>query len=410
MAELPKIISVDDHVVEPPHVWQEYLPTKHRAKGPRVERATWGDFRLKPGARYDQEIVEDGQPGDYWIYEDRIIYVQKRFVAIPLEATPGGDVTKFDPSCMDMIAMTYDEMRPGCYDPKERKKDLEIAGCDGSLPFPTFPRFCGQTFLEGEDKELGLACVEAYNNWMIDEWCGDSDGFNIPLCLIPMWDAELAAKEVERIAKKGAHAICFSEIPTHLGLPSIHTGFWDPLFAACDANAVTICMHIGSSSRMPSASPDAPAGVNGVLAFNNAMASMADWLYSGLLQRFGNLKLAYSEAQIGWIPYALERADTVWDKHDAWIHQRSSGRLPNPPSSVYPGRIFGCFTADDTGLRLIDQVGEDNICFETDYPHTDTSWPNTVPYIQHFRDFLTDEQIYKCLRGNAINMLSLDRV
>src|SRR5262249_15596352 len=154
------------------------------------------------------------------------------------------------------------------------------------------------------------------------------DGFNIPLCLIPLWDPQLAAKEVERIADKGAHAICFSEIPTHLGLPSIHTGHWDPVFAACNDRSVTLCMHIGSSSKMPVASPDAPAGVGGVLAFNNAMASMADWLYSAILQRFTNLKLAYSEAQIGWIPYALERADTVWDKHDAWIHQRSSGRLP----------------------------------------------------------------------------------
>ncbi len=128
MADLPKIISVNDHVVEPPHVWQTYLPQRFREKGPRVERGTWGDFRLRPGAVYDQQQVEGGQPGDYWVYEDRVIYVQKRFVAIPLDATPGGDVSKFDSSVMDMIAMTYDEMRPGCYDPKARKQDLELAG------------------------------------------------------------------------------------------------------------------------------------------------------------------------------------------------------------------------------------------------------------------------------------------
>jgi predicted TIM-barrel fold metal-dependent hydrolase len=408
MAELPKIISVDDHVVEPPHVWQTYLPKKLREKGPRVERGTWGDFRLRPGAVYDQQQVEGGQPGDYWVYEDRVIYVQKRFVAIPLDATPGGDVSKFDSSVMDMIAMTYDEMRPGCYDPKARKEDLAIAGCDGSLPFPTFPRFCGQTFLEANDKDLAVACVEAYNDWMIDEWCGDSDGFNIPLCLIPMWDADLAAKEVERIAAKGCRAICFSEIPTHLGLPSIHTGAWDPLFARCNDNGVTLCMHIGSSSKMPIASPDAPPGVAGVLQFNNSMASLADWLYSGVLVRFPKLKLAYSEGQIGWIPYALERADTVWEHHDAWI--KAKERVPEPPSTYYAGRIFGCFTSDDHGLRNIDAVGEDNVCFETDYPHTDTTWPNTVPFIEKFRELLTDEQLYKVLRGNAIRMLDLDRV
>jgi predicted TIM-barrel fold metal-dependent hydrolase len=405
--ELPKIISVDDHVVEPPHVWQNYLPTKYREKGPRVERGTWGDFRLKPGAVYDQKQVEGGQPGDFWIYEDRVIYVQKRFVAIPLDATPGGDVSKFDSSVMDMIAMTYDEMRPGCYDPKERKKDLELAWCDGSLPFPTFPRFCGQTFLEGNDKDLGLACVEAYNDWMIDEWCGDSDGFNLPLCLIPMWDATLAAAEVRRIAAKGCRAICFSEIPTHLGLPSIHSGHWDPLFADCNELGVTLCMHIGSSSKMPVASPDAPPGVAGVLQFNNSMASLADWLYSGVLVRYPKLKLAYSEGQIGWIPYALERADIVWEHHDAWI--KAKQRIPEPPSTYYKGRIYGCFTADDHGLKNIDAVGEDNVCFETDYPHTDTTWPDTKPFIEKFREYLTEEQLYKVLRGNAIRMLELDR-
>src|SRR5947208_16609582 len=239
MDEVPKIVSVDDHVVEPRHVWQSYLPARFREKGPRVERGTWGEFRQRPGAVYDQQQVEDGRPGDYWVYENRIIYVHKRFVAIPLDATPGGDLSKFDPSGMDMTAITYEEMRPGCYDPKARKEDLEIAGCDGSLPFPTFPRFCGQTFLEGNDKELGLACIEAYNNWMIDEWCGDRDGVNIPLCLIPLWDADLSAKEVVRIESKGCHAICFSEIPTHLGLPSIPAGYWDPLFAACNELRVT---------------------------------------------------------------------------------------------------------------------------------------------------------------------------
>ena len=88
--------------------------------GPKVERGTWGDFRLLPGAAYDQKQVEGGQPGDYWVYDGKLIYVQKRFVAIPLDATPDGDLKRFDNTVMDMIAMTYDEMRPGCYDPKAR--------------------------------------------------------------------------------------------------------------------------------------------------------------------------------------------------------------------------------------------------------------------------------------------------
>lgn len=167
-------------------------------------------------------------------------------------------------------------------------------------------------------------------------------------------------------------------------------------------------MHIGSSSTDPIASPDSPAGVGGTLAFNNSMASMADYLFSGKLIEFPKLKLAYSEGQIGWIPYALERADTVWDQHDSWQHSKE--RIPNPPSSYYYGRIFGCFTADRVGLKNLDLVGEDNICFETDYPHTDTTWPYSREYAEKMVADLDDAVAYKVLRGNAIKMLELDRV
>jgi predicted TIM-barrel fold metal-dependent hydrolase len=407
MVELPKIISVDDHVVEPAHVWQTWLPQRFREKGPRIEQGRFSGFVHKSGARYDNIQDPEGDPGDYWVYEDRLIYVHKKFVAIPLEATPDGDVSRFDRSVMEMTPVTYEGMRPGCYDRDARIADFELNWVDGSLPFPTFPRFCGQTFMEGDDMELGLACVQAYNDWMVEEWCEPSGGFNIPLMIIPLWDADLAAAEVERNAARGVHAVCFSEIPTRLKLPSIHTGEWDPFFAACNANQVTICMHVGSSSTNPAASPDSPPAVGGTLAFNNAMASMADWLFSGKLIEFPDLKLAYSEGQIGWIPYALERADTVWEHHDAWMHTKET--IPEPPSSYYWGRIFGCFTADHHGLANLDAVGRDNICFETDYPHTDTTWPNSREYAEKMTAGLSDEMTYKVLRGNAIDMLSLDR-
>ncbi|MBV9934526.1 MAG: amidohydrolase [Actinobacteria bacterium] len=407
--DLPKIISVDDHVVEPPHVWQTWLPEKHREKGPRVERKKWGDFKLTPGAKYEMAEDPDGLWGDAWYYEDRLVYVHKRFVAIPQASTiDTADGVQFDRSQMIMKALTYDDMRPGCWDRDARIKDMELNWVDGSLPFPTFPRFCGQTFYEGEDKELGLACVRAYNDWMVEEWCGPSGGMNIPLCLIPLWDVDAAAAETQRNADRGVRAICFSELPHHLKLPTIHTGYWDPLLRVCNDTGVTICMHIGSSSTSPAASPDAPAGVGGTLAFNNSMASMADWLFSAKLIEFPKLKLAYSEGQIGWIPYALERADTVWEQHDSWQHSKE--RIPEPPSTYYYGRIYGCFTADHHGLASLDEVGPDNICFETDYPHTDTTWPDSLPYVQQMLAGYSDEVAYKVLRGNAIRMLELDRV
>jgi predicted TIM-barrel fold metal-dependent hydrolase len=190
-------------------------------------------------------------------------------------------------------------------------------------------------------------------------------------------------------------------------LPSIHTGYWDPFFAVCEETRTVVCMHIGSSSKMPTASPDAPPATNIMLSFNNSMASLADFLFSGVLVRFPTLKLAYSEGQIGWIPYALERADNTWKYHD-W--SGASRTIPEPPSTYYRGRIFGCFTNDQHGLRSIDEVGVDNVCFETDYPHTDTTWPDSREVVSEMVAGLTDEQIYKVLRGNAIRMLDLDRV
>jgi predicted TIM-barrel fold metal-dependent hydrolase len=402
------IISVDDHVVEPPHLWQDRLPAKLREKGPRVERARWGDIVLGAGASYKQEMTDDGRWGDYWVYEDRLIYLHKRHVTIPLVATPDGDLARFDRSKLSLDAITYEEMRPGCYQPKPRIDDLALSGVDGSLAFPTFPRFCGQTFLEGNDLELGLACVRAYNDWMIEEWCADSDGHLIPLCLMPLWDVELAVAEIRRNAEHGAHAVCFSEIPPHLKLPSIHTGYWDPMFAVCEETRTTVCMHIGSSSKMPAASPDAPPTTETMLGFYNSMASLGDYLFSGVLVRFPQLKLAYSEGQIGWIPYALERADNVWEYHSGWTGSKE--KIPERPSSYYRGRVFGCFTTDRHGVASIAEVGEDNICFETDYPHTDTTWPFAREEAARMTAALTDDQRYKVLRGNEIRMLELDRV
>ncbi len=168
-----------------------------------------------------------------------------------------------------------------------------------------------------------------------------------------------------------------------------------------------LCMHIGSSSKMPAASPDAPASTSIMLSFNNSMASLADFIFSGVLVRYPELKLAYSEGQIGWIPYALERADTTWEFHSNWTHAKET--IPERPSTYYRGRIFGCFTNDAFGMKSIDDVGEDNVCFETDYPHTDTTWPFVQEEVERMTASLTDAQRYKVLRGNAIRMLDLDR-
>ena len=393
--DFPKIVSVDDHVVEPAHVWERWLPAKHRDKAPRIERRGIGTMRHVGGGTYEQTFDPDGPQADCWVYED-LVYIHKRHVA----------AVGFDRDDMTMSPMTYDEMRPGCYEPKARVDDMELNWVEASLSFPSFPRFCGQTFLEAKDRELAEACVYAYNDWMVDEWCGDSGGRLIPLPIIPLWDVELAAAEVRRNAARGAHAVCFSEIPAVLGLPSIHTGDWDPFFAACAETRTVVCMHIGSSSKMPATSADAPVAVAATLSFGNAMSSLTDFLFSGVLVRFPDLKLAYSEGQIGWIPYILERADDVWLEHRAWGGVRDI--VPEPPSTYYYRQVFGCFFRDRHGIESLQTVGVDNTTFETDYPHTDSTWPHTKQVAQELMAGLPDDVVYKLVRGNAIRMLELD--
>ena len=178
-----------------------------------------------------------------------------------------------------MKGITYEDMRPGSYSQKERLEDMDDNHIEASLCFPTFPRFCGQTFTEAQDKELALLCVEAYNDYQVEEWCAGTGGRLVPLIIVPLWDAHLAAAEVRRNAERGVRAVCFSEIPAYLGLPSIHDpdNYWDPFFAACDETSMVVNMHIGSSSKMPSTSPDAPAAV-GLLAHPHQRRAVDDRL------------------------------------------------------------------------------------------------------------------------------------
>jgi predicted TIM-barrel fold metal-dependent hydrolase len=395
----PKIISVDDHVMEPPGVWQDRLPERFKANGPRQVRRKIAEMTFVGGVFSYREANEgeDGTWCDWWLYDD-LQYPLTRLMAAA--GYPRDEVT--------VSPITMDDMRKGCWDPKARLADMDVNHTEVSLSFPTFPRFCGQTFLERQDKELADLCVKAYNDWMFDEWCAGSDGRLVPLPIIQLWDAELAAAEVRRNADRGGHAVCFTEIPPFLGLPSVHdaNGYWDPFFAACADTETVVCMHIGSSSKMPSTSPDAPPAVGSTLTYMNAAMSMTDFLMSGLFERFPKLEVAYSEGQIGWIPYILERADAVWEENRAW--GGVADKVKKKPSEYYYEHIYGCFFADAHGLKSIDSVGVDNITFETDYPHSDSTWPDTLEVAMKIMEGLDDETITKIVRTNAIRMLRLD--
>jgi predicted TIM-barrel fold metal-dependent hydrolase len=397
MSEFPKIVSVDDHVVEPPETWSSRLPQKYADVGPRIIYAPAGEVVFKGGKLTITPGKGDGPKAAFWFYEDLKRPLMRLDAAV---GYPRDDV--------DLRLVGYDDMRKGAWSVPERLADMDTNWIESSLCFPTFPRFCGQTFTEAKDKELADLCVKAYNDFMVEEWCAPSEGRLIPLCIIQLWDANLAAQEVRRNAARGVRAVCFSEIPPFLGLPSIHDpeNYWDPFFAACEETGTVINMHIGSSSKMPSTSADAPPAVGSTLTFANSAYSLVDWLMSGVFTRFPKLTIAYSEGQIGWIPYVLERADIVWEENRGWGGVADT--VLEPPSELFRKHVYGCFFNDAHGLKALDEIGVDNVTYESDYPHSDSTWPDTRALAEEHMKELSADVIEKIVRGNAIRMLGLD--
>lgn len=397
--QMPNMISVDDHVMEPPDLWASRLPKKYLDAGPHVVREKGVRVGKKHWRRDDE-----GQWADIWHYEDLSIM-------IPLDLAISGKTQA------DLLprAITFDEIRPGCWKNKDRVADMTLDNVDASVCFPNVPsRFCGQTYSEGDDLELGLLCVRAYNDWMIDEWCaGDGYGRLIPLTIVPLWDGKLAADEVRRCAGKGSFAVAFSESPFGLGFKSVHTGEWEPFFAACEETETTVCIHIGSSSRVAKSSPDSPDdkfGQVSPLAFQYGMHSLVDLVLSGTLERYPRLKIAYSEANVGWMPYIMERLDMLWErrKDDPDL----ALKLNAPPAASIRDRIFGCLVDDAVGVATRDfGLGIDQLTFESDYPHGNSAWPNTIKLGAEIclQTNLNAEEIYKFMRGNAVRAFGLER-
>jgi len=390
--ELPQFISVDDHVLEKPTLWTERLPKKYQDAAPHYERRRVGTTKWSQGSFITIED-ESAAEHDVWVFGDVVKPIRRNIAAAGLQREE-----------MDLNPISFDTLRPGVYDANARLADMTANHTEVSLCFPQMIRFCGQEFSEIADRELGLLCIQAYNDWIYEEWCATDRARLAQLTIVPLWDAELAAAEVRRNAARGAHAVAFSENPWVLGFQSIHSGYWDPFFRACEETNGTVCMHIGSSSKMATVSPDALPAVGTALSSLNSMGSLAEFLFSGVLERFPGLRLAYSESEAGWIPYQLERADVVWSEHRGWV----GVTMKTPPSELYYKQVYVCSVHDSFALRNLKDVGEDNITFEVDYPHTDSTFPETEGWARKITAGLTEDQTYKFLRGNAIRMLSLD--
>jgi len=335
------LVSVDDHICEPAGMFAAHVPDRYRDRAPRVVEEEGGSLQ--------------------WYYGD----IRGRNLGLNAVAGKSPEMFNVDPT-------RYEDMRPGCYDVHERVKDMSAGGVLACMCFPSFPSFSGRLFLGTDDKDLALAVVQAYNDWHIDEWAGTYPGRFIPMALPVLWDPELCAAEIRRVAAKGCHSVTFTENPNTLGLPSFHNAHWDPMWRALVEEGTILNVNLGSSGQLAVTAPDAPIDVMITLQPMNICAAAADLVWSRVFKEFPDLRVALSEGGTGWIPYFLDRLDRTYDMHHLWTGQDLGDRTP---ADIFREHILTCFIADPIGLKLRADIGIDNICWEQDYPHSDSAWP-----------------------------------
>jgi predicted TIM-barrel fold metal-dependent hydrolase len=363
------IISVDDHLIEPANLFEGRMPSHLADAAPKVV------------------TFENGR--ETWVYEEQL------YPQVGLNAVVGRPKDEWS-----MEPARFDEMRRGCWDIEARIADMDLDGVYASLCFPSLiAGFAGTVFSRSKDQELGLACIRAWNDWHIEDWAGPHPDRIIPLQLAWLSDPEIAAADIRANAARGFKAVSFPENPVDLKLPSMHTTHWDPILRACEETETVICLHNGSSQWTAARSPNAPLELYTSLFPVNALVTAADWLWARIPTRFPDIKIAFSEGGISWVPMLIDRIDYVLDHSAVGSHGWDD---PNVSPTDALRRNF-CFCTIDISstIALRDHIGIDHICIESDYPHADSTWPDTQASAYAGLGALTPTEIRKLTWENA---------
>jgi predicted TIM-barrel fold metal-dependent hydrolase len=361
------IISADDHVLEPPTLFTDRLPASMADAAPRIE-----------------EI--DGRP--HWLVEGELIHITGSNGAV------GRPLTE-----LMQPALRFDEMRPGVLNVQDRLRDMDLNGMWASLCFPALPfGFAGKRFLMMRDRDVALACVRAYNDWVIEGWCAAAPDRLIPCQLPWLGDPILAAEEIRRNADRGFRTVSFSENPEALGCPSIYSGEWDPFFAACEETETVLSLHVGSSGQVGQPSTDSPVFAIVALFPLNGVAALVDWVFAKIPIKFPNLKIVMSEAGASWVPMAIERLNRAFRQREASDYWEATD--PHPVDLVRRSFWFTSIE-DPSAFRNLDVIGADRVMAEADYPHADSSWPGTQDLLRRDLGHLPTDQIRQICYGTA---------
>ncbi|MGE4617339.1 MAG: amidohydrolase family protein [Gammaproteobacteria bacterium] len=335
------IIDVDTHVTEAPDLWTSRVPARMRDAVPRIQ------------------IDKRGR--NMWYIGDQPV------AKLGMSATAGVGDMKKPPN-------GYDEMHPGAYDADARLEYMDEIGIWAMVMYPNVGGFGNQAFLKLGDLELMLTCVQAYNDWQT-EWASADPRRLLPITSTPFWDVDAAAAEVRRCAAMGHRGILFTGEPQSLGQPVLGDPHWNPLWEVAVEYDLPISFHIGSGNLESGISREKMKTYGRMAAFTEVAVEffmrngthLSDLLLCGVLARYPDIKFVSVESGIGWIPFVLEALDYQF------IGNRVAEERPDLdmlPSEYFARNVYGCYWFEQIApRRLIDKVGEDNILFETDFPH-----------------------------------------
>jgi predicted TIM-barrel fold metal-dependent hydrolase len=369
------IISVDDHISEPPDMFDNHLSGEDLATAPKLVTTETGT--------------------NFWEYQGM------KMANVGLNAVVGRPLDEYgaEPTSLS-------QLRDGCFNVDRRIDDMNVNGIAASMNFGNGAvGFDGGKFHQAPDKKKALTHLRAYNDWHIDDWCGAYPGRFIPCGILPTWDMDATVAEIKRIADKGCTAISITENPVSQGLPSIHNEYWEPMYKAIVDADITIALHIGAGNPAPHASMESPIEAWITTMPISIAVGAADWLNLEALHRYPTMRIALSEGGIGWIPYFMERADFSNSRHKFWTHSLFQDVHP---SELFRRHFLNCFIDDAYGLRNLHEIGEDNVAYECDYPHSDCLWPEVPERLWATVQHLTDQQIDKITHLNAMHWLRFD--
>lgn len=369
------LISVDDHVQETPELWTR-----------RLSKTKWGD-RIP-----HLETQPDGS--ERWVVDGQ---------ALQLAGVGSAGALMDD---RNRMPQRWEEVPAAAYRPSERLRAMNADGVAYSALYPTVAGSSGENFGRLTDPALELACVQAYNDWLIEEWLSTSKRF-IPQCIVPLWPAEAMVAEIRRAVAMGHKGVVFPTVPMELrNVPHINDPAYDPIWAVCQDLNVPVCFHPSSFNTIEFTAHKYFTGkLSGALQALTRPASLVfvlvNLLLSRIVFRFPKLKFVFAESSLGWGTYLLEYAD-----HQA---EQDRLRLEGYPklSEIFRRHCYLTGWYDRAALKTDTYLPVGNILWSSNFPLATSTWPTTRGYLARSLEGLSKESQRCILSENAVNLYRL---